>query len=182
MGRSNIPFRRANSWSTILLATLRSPIIERLFPSAPIVFALRHPCDVVLSCFMQNFQVSEFMISFHDLESAALVYDAAMSFWKKARQIFPLRVHEIRYEDIVEDVEGQMRPLIDFLGLPWDDRILDHQTTAVERGYIRTPSYAQVTEKIYRRASGRWTRYRKHMEPVLPILAPWVEEFGYSLD
>ncbi len=164
------------------LATLRAPIIYRLFPDAPIIFALRHPCDVVLSCFMQSFLVTESMASFLDLTNAALVYDAAMSFWKKSREIFPLRVHEIRYEDLVEDVEGELRPLLDFLGLPWDDKILDHQSTAVSRGYIRTPSYAQVTEKIYTRASGRWTRYRKHMEPVLPILEPWVKEFGYSLD
>jgi tetratricopeptide (TPR) repeat protein len=164
------------------LATLRAPIIYRLFPDAPIIFALRHPCDVVLSCFMQSFLVTESMASFLDLENAALVYDRAMTFWKKSREIFPLRVHEIRYEDLVEDMEGEMRPLLAFLGLPWDDKVLDHQSTAVSRGYIRTPSYAQVTEKIYRRASGRWTRYRKHMEPVLPILEPWVKEFGYSLD
>ena len=99
-----------------------------------------------------------------------------------ALSIFPLQVHTVRYEDMVDDLEGEMRPLLDFLGLEWDERVLDHQKTATERGYIRTPSYAQVTEKIYKRASGRWTRYRKHMEGVLPILAPWVEEFGYTLD
>jgi len=164
------------------LASLRAPLIYRLFPDARFIFTVRHPCDVVLSCFMQNFMVTESTAGFLDLENAARSYDRTMTFWKKCRGIFPLKVHTVRYEDMVDDLEGEMRPLIDFLGLDWDERLLDHQKTATERGYIRTPSYHQVTEKIYRRASGRWTRYRKHMEGVLPILAPWVEEFGYTLD
>ena len=164
------------------LASLRGPLIHRLFPGAPVIFALRHPCDVVLSCFMQNFRVNQAMASFLDLTNAALFYDGVMSYWEKCRAILPLNVHTVRYEEMVEDVEGTVRPLLDFLGLDWDDRVLDHQKVAAERGYIRTPSYAQVTEGVYRRASGRWTRYRHHLEPVLPILAPWAERFGYSME
>ncbi|MCL6741257.1 sulfotransferase [Sphingomonas sp. RB56-2] len=162
------------------LATRRAPLIHRIFPDARFIFALRHPCDVVLSCFMQNFQVSEAMVSFLDLTNAALLYDRAMTFWQKCQEIFPLNVHAIRYEEMVADTEGELRKLLAFLGLPWDDKVLDHQKTALDRGYIRTPSYAQVTEGIYVRAKGRWEKYRKQMEPVLPILAPWVERFGYE--
>jgi hypothetical protein len=103
-----------------------------------------------------------------------------MEFWDRARAVMPLAVHTVRYEDMVQDLEGELRPLIAFLGLDWDDALLDHQKTAKDRGYIRTPSYAQVTEKIYTRSSGRWEGYRKHMEPVLPILEPWIERFGYE--
>jgi tetratricopeptide (TPR) repeat protein len=164
------------------LASLRAPLIYRLFPDARFIFTVRHPCDVVLSCFMQNFLVTESTASFLDLGNAALAYDRTMTYWKKCRGIFPLKVHTVRYEDMVDDLESELRPLLDFLGLEWDDRVLDHQKTATQRGYIRTPSYHQVTEKIYARASGRWTRYRKHIEAALPILTPWVEEFGYTLD
>ena len=66
--------------------------------------------------------------------------------------------------------------------LRWEDQVLDTQKTAVDRGYIRTPSYAQVTEKIYSSASGRWNRYRSQMNEILPILEPWVSRYGYSLD
>lgn len=162
------------------LATLRAPLIHRIFPDARFIFALRHPCDVVLSCFMQNLLVSESMASFLDLRNTALMYDRAMTYWQQCHDIFPLKVHTVRYEDLVADVEGEMRPLLEYLGLPWDERMLDHQRTATERGLIRTPSYAQVTEKIYSRSSGRWLRYRQHLEPVLPILAPWIERFGYE--
>lgn len=164
------------------LASLRAPLIHRLFPDARFIFALRHPCDVVLSCFMQNFQVNQAMASFLDLRDAALLYDRVMAYWQHCRELLPLAVHTIRYEDLVEDVEAEIRPLLAFLGLGWDEKVLDHQRAAEERGFIRTPSYAQVTEGIYSRASGRWVRYRRHLEHVLPILAPWAERFGYAMD
>lgn len=162
------------------LMTLRAAYVHRAFPDAKFIFALRHPCDVVLSCWMQNFRVTSAMSSFLTLENAARFYDAAMGHWERAREILPLEVHTVRYEDMVLDLEGQLRPLIAFLGLEWDDALLNHQKTARDRGYIRTPSYAQVTEKIYTRSSGRWEAYRQHMEPILPVLAPWVEKFGYE--
>ena len=95
--------------------------------------------------------------------------------------MFPLRVHGVRYEGVVGDMEAEIRPLLDFLDLPWDDKVLDHKRTAVERGRIMAPSYDQVTEGIYSGASGRWERYREQMRDVLPILAPWAERMGYDV-
>ena len=59
--------------------------------------------------------------------------------------------------------------------------MLEHEKTALTRGRIKTASYSQVIEPIYTRASGRWEKYRKHLEPVLPMLAPWAEKFGYTI-
>lgn len=162
------------------LNMLRAPLIHRLFPDARFIFALRHPCDCVLSCFMQNFHVNRAMASFLDMDNAARTYDAAMGFWERSREVFPLSVHEIRYEDVVADMAGATRQLIDYLGLPWREEMLDYQQTASERGYIRTPSYAQVTEKVYTRSRGRWERYRTQIEHVLPVLDPWARHFGYG--
>jgi tetratricopeptide (TPR) repeat protein len=158
----------------------RAPLIHRLFPDARIVFVERHPCDAVLSCFMANFQLNHAMRAFTDLEEAALLYDAAMGAWTRARERLPLDVHPIRYERMVEDLEGEMRPLLAFLGLDWDPKVLDNKAAAAGRDYIRTASYAQVAEPIYRRAAGRWERYRDQLAPVLPILAPWAERLGYE--
>jgi tetratricopeptide (TPR) repeat protein len=162
------------------LNILGAPLIHRLFPEAKLVFAARHPCDVVLSCFMQNFDLNDAMANFLDLGDAARLYDLVLAFWTRARAILPLDVHEVRYEALVEDKEAEMRALTGFLGLPWDERVLDHQGTALRRGPIITPSYAQVAQPIYRRAAGRWQRYRDQLAPVLPILAPWAERMGYQ--
>ena len=74
-----------------------------------------------------------------------------------------------------------MRALLDFLGRPWDAGVLDNQASARQRSHIRTASYSQVTEPIYRRSAGRWQRYRAQLAPVLPILAPWAERMGYEI-
>ena len=164
------------------LNILGAPLIHRLFPEAKLIFAERHPCDVVLSCFMQHFEVNDAMANFLDLGDAARLYDLVLGFWTKCRALLPLDVHELRYEALVADKEGEMLALIAFLGLDWDDRVLDNQGTAVRRGLIATPSYAQVAQPIYKRASGRWRRYRAQLAPVLPILMPWAERLGYEAE
>lgn len=162
------------------LNLLRMPLIHRLFPDAKIILAQRHPCDCVLSCFMQNFRVNRAMASFWAIETAAQTYAAAFDFWENCDAIMTLDVHRIRYEDMVADLPGAIEPLVRFLGLEWDPAMLDFQRTAGERRMIRTPSYAQVTEGIYTRAQGRWENYRREMGPALPILAPWAERYGYG--
>ncbi|MEG3149027.1 sulfotransferase [Sphingomonas sp. ZT3P38] len=159
----------------------KAPLIQRLFPNARFILALRHPCDVLLSCFMSNFRLNPAMSNFLRLENAAELYDLTFQHWERSRALFPLNIHTISYERLVEDVEGEVRPLFDFLGLDWHEDALDHRRTAKARGLITTASYSQVTEPIYKRASGRWERYRQHLEPILPVLEPWVAKFGYTL-
>lgn len=162
------------------LNLLRVPLIHRLFPDAKIILALRHPCDSVLSCFMQNFRVNRAMASFWTVEDAAQTYASAFDFWEYYQTLAPLDVHSIRYEDMVGDLAGAVEPLVHFLGLDWDPAMLDFQKTASDRRMIRTPSYAQVTEQIYTRARGRWEHYRAEMAGALPYLAPWAKRYGYG--
>lgn len=163
------------------LAMNSIPLIRRLFPDAKIILALRHPCDVVLSCFATNFKPNNAMVTFLWLDSAAELYDLSFGYLEKARQLLQPALHTIVYENIVADRDSELRPLFDFLGLEWDDRVLDHQSTARSRGHIKTASYAQVVEPIYKSSAGRWQNYRKQMEPVLPLLEPWAAKFGYKV-
>ena len=154
--------------------------LHALFPDAPVIFAQRHPCDCVLSCFMQGFALSDSTACFLDIGDAAAFYDAAMQVWTRSREVLPVRVHAIVYEELVADPGAQLRPLIDFLGLEWREELLDHRATAKARGEISTPSYHQVTQPLTRAPSGRWRRYEKQLEPVLPVLLPWAERLGYA--
>ena len=154
-------------------------LIHRLFPNARFIFALRHPCDAVLSCFMQNFQVNFGMAAFLDIEHAAKLYDSAMAYWTHCTELLPLNTYTLRYESLITDAEGEMRALMEFLKLDWDEGVLAHQQNAAGRTRVRTPSYWQVTEKLYTRASGRWLRYRAQLAPVLPMLERWAARFGY---
>ncbi|MFM7348405.1 MAG: sulfotransferase [Erythrobacter sp.] len=158
----------------------RAAEIHRLFPKAKFILAERHPADVVLSCFMANFTLNLAMRSFTDLEEAARTYDAVFRAWHRAGELFPLQSHVVRYERLVKDARGELQPLVEWLGLAWNDRLLAHDETARERGRVRTASYAQIGEKLYTRASGRWRRYADQLAPVMPILAPWIAAMGYE--
>lgn len=156
------------------------PYIHRLFPHAKIVLALRHPCDTVFSCHVTNFKLNDGMSNFLRLETAAELYDLSFGYFEKASDLLGIPVHRIAYENVVEDQERELRSLLDFLELDWNDSVLDHQTTAQGRGRIKTASYAQVGQPIYTQSAGRWTNFRKQMEPVLPLLEPWIARFGYK--
>ncbi len=157
------------------------PTIRRLFPEARIILALRHPCDVVFSCYATNFKLNDGMSNFLGLDTAAELYDFSFSYFEKAQGLLGLPVHKVIYENVVGDRESELRSLLDFLGLEWSDDVLDHESTALSRGRIKTASYAQVAQPIYSQAAGRWTNFREHLEPVLPVLEPWLAKFGYSL-
>jgi tetratricopeptide (TPR) repeat protein len=159
----------------------RMTVIHRLFPDAKVIFVERHPCDAVLSGFMSSFELNPAMLSFTTLDGAARLYDAASTAWTHAEALLPMEVCRIRYERMIGDLEGEMRRLLGFLDIPWDDRVLDNRGSAARRDHIRTASYAQVTEPIYSRAIGRWEGYRSQMAGILPILAPWAEKMGYDL-
>jgi tetratricopeptide (TPR) repeat protein len=154
--------------------------IHRIFPNAQFLLALRHPADVLTSCYVANFNLNDAMCNFLRLDTGAEFYDLTFRSWENARALFPLNVHTVVYEQMVQDPPAILRPVVEALGLEWHDDILDHTKTAAERGLIKTASYAQVTQPIYTRSVGRWERYRKHLEPILPVLAPWIEKFGYT--
>ena len=158
------------------------PVIKRVFPDARFVLALRHPCDVLMSCYLTNFRINNAMANFLDLDDAAALYDLTFRNWENARELFALPVGTVVYERLVEDSARELRPLFDWLGLDWPGDDVDHRAAARARGLVTTASYAQVTEPIYQRAAGRWHRYAKQLEPVFDRLRPWVDRFGYSLE
>ncbi len=159
---------------------VNAAFLHRLFPEARFVLVQRHPCDSVLSCFMQNFGPNHALVHFTTLEQTARLYDQVMRLWTLTRERVPLRVHTVVYEALVADPEPGLRDLTAFLDVPWDDALVTHARTGQARGDIRTPSYPQVAEPLYTRARERWHRYARFMKPVLPRLLPWAARFGYG--
>lgn len=162
------------------LNMLRLTVAYAIFPSAKVIFAQRHPCDVVLSGFMQNFQLNYAMANFLDIADAGDFYDAAMSMWMRSHDAVPLPVHSVTYERLTEVPGSELRPALEFLGLDWNEGVLDHQVTAANRGAISTASYDQVVQPLSRAPSGRWRRYQKQLKSVLPTLLTWAERLGYK--
>jgi hypothetical protein len=86
----------------------------------------------------------------------------------------------VRYEDVVTDLETQIRRVIDFLDLDWHDGLLDHQATAKKRGRINTASYAEVAQPIYDTSRYRWKNYKVPLAPAMDRLQPFIQAFGYD--
>jgi tetratricopeptide (TPR) repeat protein len=154
------------------------PLIAKLFPDARIIVMRRDPRDVVWSCFRTNFALSAAAMEFTTLESTARHYDVLMTLMERCFEVLPLTVHELRYDALVRDFDATTQALCDFLGLSWSPEMREFNKTAQRRG-VATASAAQVRRALYD-GTRQWERYKAQMEPVLPILAPWVEKFGFD--
>lgn len=163
------------------LYTAALPLIRRIFPDAKIILAMRHPCDVAFSCFTTNFKLNDGMSNFLRLDTTADLYDLCFKSFDRMQALLPMASHMVKYENVVEDREQELRALFDFLGLGWNDAVLDHQSTAISRGRIKTASYSQVAEPIYTRSAGRWLNYREYLDPIIPVLRPFTDKFGYEV-
>ena len=106
------------------LNLLRLPAIRRLFPHARILLAVRHPCDVLLSCYMQQFTAPEFALLCADLPTLATGYRRAFDFWYREQAALAAKVCEVRYETLVGDFAREVRRIAAFLDLPWHDALL----------------------------------------------------------
>jgi hypothetical protein len=137
--------------------------IHLALPNAKIIHSIRNPVDTCISCFSKLFTAEQN----HTYDLAELGryykrYETLMSHW---RRVLPAKtILDIRYEDVVADLEKQARRIIDYCGLPWDDRCLSfHETDRP----VRTASATQVRQPIYKSAVGRWRVYEGPLEPLL---------------
>jgi hypothetical protein len=158
------------------------PLIHRLFPAAKFILALRHPCDVILSCYMQNFRASVLAAACSSLERLATAYVASMESWLHHVALFQPDVLIVRNEDVIADVAGQAAAIGKFLGLQDATPLLKFDEHARGKGFIGTPSYTQVIQPVNSKGMNRWQQYRGHIEPILPILEPMLRHWGYSVE
>ena len=161
------------------LRILLLPLVNRLFPDARVLVALRDPRDVCLSCLRQRFAMNVPMSFFLDLQDTARLYAHTMRAWLETRGAYSLPWLEVRYEDTVSDFPTRMREILAFLGLAWDDAVLSFHERAADRPST-TPSYHAIRAGVSTRAVGRWRAYEGCLAPILPALEPFVGAFGYE--
>ncbi len=154
------------------------PLIAKLFPAAKILFALRDPRDVVLSCFRRRFGMNAGMYEFTALDTSAAYYAAVMDLMAVYRDKLALDLTETRHENLIADFDGETRRLCDFLGLEFRDEMRGFARRARTQN-IDTPSSAQVARGLNSRGVAQWRRYGQQLAPILPVLAPFVARFGY---
>ena len=143
----------------------RLGLIALLLPKARVIHCRRDPRDTCVSCYMQQFQDRHAYN--RDLRALGLYYrqyERLMAHW---RAVLPHPPLEVRYEDLVGDLESHARRLVEFCGLDWDGRCLDFHRTLRS---VVTPSTWQVRQPLYADSVGRWRRYARHLGPLLEAL------------
>jgi tetratricopeptide (TPR) repeat protein len=141
-------------------------LVHLALPNAKILHTMRDPIDTCVSCFSKLFSAEQnHTYDLAELGRYYARYERLMAHWR--RILPPGSVLDVRYEDVVADLEGQARRIIAYCGLPWDDRCLAFHKT--ERP-IRTASATQVRKPIYKSAVGRWRVYAEHLDPLLNAL------------
>lgn len=161
------------------ILTFLLPLFVRIFPEAKLLIALRDPRDVCLSCFMQPLGLNQSAAAYLTLEGTVEDYAALMSTYQVLAPQMQNERLEVRYEDMVNDLESVSRRVLEFLGVTWNERVLHFHEHARQK-LVRSPTYADVTKPVFKRAVGRWEHYRKYLEPYLPKLEPFVKAFGYE--
>lgn len=157
----------------------RLALINRLFPRAKVIVALRDPRDCCLSAYTQYFAHNPAMVKFLRIDTTARFYADLLGLYLELKDRLTTPILTTRYEDTVEDLPSHAARMLEFLELPWDDRVLTPEQHA-QRRYVNTPSHSAVNQKVNTRARGRWKPYRAHLEPILPVLEPFIQRFGYE--
>jgi tetratricopeptide (TPR) repeat protein len=141
-------------------------LIRLALPNARIIHTMRDPADTCLSCFSILFKDGlKYSYDLGELGRYYRRYSELMAHW---RSVFPPgAMLDVRYEDVVNDLEGQARRLIDYCGLPWDDRCLDFHKN---RRAVSTASAFQVRQPLFHSSLQRWRRYESHLSPLLCAL------------
>ena len=137
-------------------------LIHLIMPNAKIIDARRYPLDCCFSMFKQLFaQGQEFT---YGLEEAGSYYNSYVKLMNHWDHILPNKILRVNNEDVIDDLEGQVRRILSFLELPFEDACISFHKT--ERS-VRTASSEQVRQPINKKGMGRWKPYAKHLKPLI---------------
>lgn len=176
--------RRRNHLARVLVDKLPmqsadARFIARLFPERRYIFSIRHPFDVVLSCFRQQFAPNLTMENFRTIADSVRLYDFTMSEWFGVFTLDSPQVLYVRYEDLVTEFEPTIRRTLGFLSLPWDDAVLEFAARAEQRS-AKTPSYQKVRQGLSIGVQTYWRNYGFVFQtPEAEPLHKWARFFGY---
>ena len=150
-------------------------LIRLALPNAKIIDARRHPLACCLSGFKQHFaRGQDFSYSLDDIGRYYRDYVELMAHFD---EVLPGRVHRVIYEDMVDDTESEVRRLLDYCGLPFDEACLRFFENPRA---VRTASSEQVRKPIYRDGVDHWRRYEAWLEPLEAALGPVLEAYPHA--
>ena len=160
------------------LSIIEIGFIKSIFPNSKFILALRHPCDVVLSCYFSFFSINEAMINFLNWENTIDFYNNVFDLFEFYENELKFDYFSIKYEDLIADFEKNITHLLSFLGLKYENNLKNFNLTAKKRDKISTPSYSQVINPLYSTSIGRWKNFSKNKSAEVDLIK-WIDKFNY---
>ena len=153
------------------------PMILQLWPTAVVIRTIRDPRDVVLSCFAQHFAPNGINRHFLDVEATAQMLASVLELSESIEARFPnANIVDVRYESFVADPESTLRPILDRMGLEFEDGVLDPtQTNSIQQ----TPSFLEATKNVHTQRTERWRKYEEQLRAPCRILDRWIDKGGW---
>lgn len=141
-------------------------LIAAMLPGAKIIHCTRDPMDTCLSIFQQPLaDTHAYANDLADLGEFYRMYVRMMAYW---HQVLPGRIHDLRYEDLIQDPEAEVGRLLDYCDLPFAKECLEFHKTNRK---VNTPSASQVRQPLYKGSLGRWRRYEEQLAPLRAVLS-----------
>ncbi len=153
-------------------------LINLIFPNAKIIHCRRHPLDNCVSIF------SNPMLDSHKeyksrLETLGIYYENYVQIMEYWREICPIKIHDVFYEDLVTNTEAVARQMINYLDLEWEDSVMSRSGS---QKAVKTLSVWQVRQPVFQSSKGKWLHYEKQLQPLRDIIDPHVKQYEKELD
>ncbi len=160
------------------LTIIELGFVKCIFPNSKIILAMRHPCDVVTSCFFSSFKINDAMVNFLKLDDTIKFYKNVFDLFDIYTKQLNLEFLTVKYEEIIVDLKNKSTQITNFLGLEYEDEMEKFFITARNRSKISTPSYSQVINPLYTTSIERWKNY-PNAKKTERELSKWIKKFKY---
>ncbi|MEQ1899135.1 MAG: sulfotransferase [Devosia sp.] len=162
------------------MRTIYAVPLSRLLPDQKYIFSIRHPFDVVLSCFRQRFERNAGMANFHTIKDGIEFYDFTMSQWFSVHSLADTQVKYVRYDELVTSFDATLQGVLDFIGAEWNEGVRDFAEGSQSRSAL-TPSYQKIRRGLSIGVQSAWRRYSFLFEgQEAAPLRKWADFFGYE--
>ena len=160
------------------LTIIELGFVKCIFPNAKIILAMRHPCDVVTSCFFSSFKINDAMLNFLSWSSTIQFYNKVFDLFEFYSNEMNLSFITIKYEDLIINFKNNVQKMTKYIGLEYESDMENFFITAKNRSRISTPSYSQVINPLYTTSINRWKNYPNKQE-TQKKLNKWIKKFNY---
>jgi len=145
-------------------------LLQAILPKAKIIDARRHPLDSCVGCFKQHFARGQtFTYDLFELGEFYIEYDSLMKHWD---EVLPNKVLRVQYEEVVQDLDTQVKRILDYCGLPFEEGCVNFHET---KRSVRTASSEQVRQPIYNQSVNTWMRFESHIDDLKETLEPLLD-------